>query len=180
MQEKGELAGYAFGKHGADILAPGAVAKIASKSAKSAQELTVVFENLKRAETTLVLETAAAGIGNSEKIRTTVQELNQLNKSNVTGFVGAKGRELKNPHFQPTKHNLTQINGRTFRGHALNQMQNRGITPSVVENAIKHGEATQANQATGVIIYYDKINKIKVVVNNLNEVVTVIPVKRGS
>ena len=63
---RGELAGYAFGKHGADILTPGAIAKIASKSAKAAQELTVVFKNLQRAEGTLVLETAA-GVGNTAR-----------------------------------------------------------------------------------------------------------------
>lgn len=64
---KGELAGYAFGKHGMDILAPGAMAKIASKSAKSARELAAVLKNLQRAEGTLVLETAV-GVGNTAKL----------------------------------------------------------------------------------------------------------------
>ncbi|MEM6807540.1 MAG: hypothetical protein AAF696_39445 [Bacteroidota bacterium] len=65
--KRGELAGYAFGKHGADIALPGAVAKIASKSAKSARELTAVLKNLQKAEGTLVLETAA-GVGNTVKV----------------------------------------------------------------------------------------------------------------
>lgn len=65
--ERGELAGYAFGKHGADIAIPGAIAKIASKSAKSARELAAVLKNLQKAERTLVLETAA-GVGNTAKV----------------------------------------------------------------------------------------------------------------
>jgi len=65
--KRGELAGYAFGKHGADIAAPGAVAKIASKSAKSARELAAVLKNLQKAEGTLILETAA-GVGNTAKV----------------------------------------------------------------------------------------------------------------
>ncbi len=64
--KRGELAGYAFGKHGADIAAPGAIAKIASKSAKSARDLAAVLKNLQKAERTLVLETAA-GVGNTAK-----------------------------------------------------------------------------------------------------------------
>ncbi|MEN9654288.1 MAG: hypothetical protein RL235_400 [Chlamydiota bacterium] len=65
--QKGELAGYAVGKHGADILVPGALAKVASKSAKSAQELVAVCKNLQIVQDTLVLETAA-GIGNTAKV----------------------------------------------------------------------------------------------------------------
>lgn len=65
--KRGELAGYAFGKYGADIAAPGAVAKIASKSEKSARELAAVLKNLQKAEGTLVLETAA-GVGNTAQV----------------------------------------------------------------------------------------------------------------
>lgn len=65
--QRGELAGYAVGKHGADILIPGALAKVASKSVKSAQELAAVCKNLQIAHETLILETAA-GIGDSAKI----------------------------------------------------------------------------------------------------------------
>ncbi len=64
--------GYAVGKHGADILIPGALAKVASKSVKSAQELAAVCKNLQIAQKTLVLETAA-GIGNSAKIAEVVR-----------------------------------------------------------------------------------------------------------
>ncbi len=71
-EKKGELAGYAVGKHGADILAPGALAKVASKSAKSAQELVAVCKNIQIAQDTLLLETAT-GIGNSAKIAEVIE-----------------------------------------------------------------------------------------------------------
>ncbi len=70
--QKGELAGYAVGKHGAEILLPGALAKVASKSMKSAQELVAVCKNLQIAQETLLLETAA-GIGNSVKITEVIE-----------------------------------------------------------------------------------------------------------
>lgn len=71
-EKRGELAGYAVGKHGADILVPGAIAKVASKSVKNAQELAAVCKNFQIAQETLVLETAA-GIGNTAKVAEVVR-----------------------------------------------------------------------------------------------------------
>ena len=45
---------------------------------------------------------------------------------------------------------------------SLDQMQNRGITPSVVENAIKTGNASPGNVA-GRTIFRDSSNNISVV-----------------
>ncbi len=59
---RGELAGYAVGKLGADLLTPGAIAKVVSKSVKSARELVTICKNIELAQETLILETAA-GIG---------------------------------------------------------------------------------------------------------------------
>jgi tetratricopeptide (TPR) repeat protein len=71
-EEKGELAGYALGKHGTDILTPTALAKIASKSVKSAQELAAIRKNLQIAQETLILETAAE-MGNAAKIAEVIE-----------------------------------------------------------------------------------------------------------
>lgn len=54
------------------ILVPGALAKVASKSVKSAQELATVCKKLQIAQETLVLETAA-GMKNSAKIAEVVE-----------------------------------------------------------------------------------------------------------
>jgi tetratricopeptide (TPR) repeat protein len=71
-EQRGELAGYAVGKHGADIFVPGALARVAAKSARSAQELAAVYKNLQIAQETLVLETAAE-IGSGAKIAEVVE-----------------------------------------------------------------------------------------------------------
>ena len=65
--KRGELAGYAFGKHGTDILAPGGIAKVAVKSAKGAKELATALKNVQNAEKMVVLETAAKA-GNTVKV----------------------------------------------------------------------------------------------------------------
>ena len=94
------------------------------------------------------------------------------------GFSGKKGWELKNPKFQPAKNSATNINGRLYRGHALDQMQNRGVPPSVVESTIQSGEIVNVNKNIGTVEYFDPVNKIKVVLNEREEVVTVIIVDR--
>jgi len=78
------------------------------------------------------------------------------------GFKGSKGFELKNHPSQPVRNAPTRIGDRDFSGHALDQMQNRGITPSVVENAVKTGNASPGNVA-GRIIFRDSTNNISVV-----------------
>ena len=66
------------------------------------------------------------------------------------------------------------VNGRQYSGHALDQMQNRGILPTVVENTIKNGENFPARP--GTIGYYDSSNNIRVIINSHNgQVITTIP-----
>ncbi|ACY13411.1 hypothetical protein Hoch_0795 [Haliangium ochraceum DSM 14365] len=92
-----------------------------------------------------------------------------------TGFSGRKGFELKNG--QPRRNNARVVNDRTYTGHALDQMQNRGIPLSVVENAIKHGTEFPG-KTPNTVGFYDTINQIRVITNSQNgAVVTVI---RGS
>ncbi len=55
-KDQGEHAGYVFGKYGADILIPGASAKILSKGVKGAKKLGKACKSLKTAEKTLALE----------------------------------------------------------------------------------------------------------------------------
>ena len=72
-EERGRLSGYAFGKHGADIAAPGALAKLASKSIKSAKDLAAVLKNFQKAEEALILETAAE-IGSAAKVEAIITQ----------------------------------------------------------------------------------------------------------
>lgn len=68
---------------------------------------------------------------------------------------------------------ITTINNRNYSGHALDQMQNRGITPSVVENTIKTG--TKYTTRPGTTGYYDSVNNLRVITNSeTGKVVTTI------
>ena len=94
-EKRGELAGYAVGKHGTDILLPGALVKVASKSIKAAEELAVVCKNIQFAQETLVLETAA-GIGSPSKIAEIIEvgkKTGQL--ANDLGYSGSELGALK-------------------------------------------------------------------------------------
>jgi hypothetical protein len=94
-------------------------------------------------------------------------------EAEATGFLGRAGNELKNAPYQKLRNEATQINGRNFSGHALDQMQNRGVTPSVVENTINTG--TQFPTRAGTIGFYDAANNVRIIVNSgTGQVVTVI------
>ncbi|WP_437983585.1 FG-GAP-like repeat-containing protein [Sorangium sp. So ce117] len=89
--------------------------------------------------------------------------------------VGRRGQQVTfpNPSAPKPRNAPTTLLGRDFSGHALDRMQERGFTPSVVQNAIEHGVATpQAGR--GTIIYRDPVNKFNVSVDATNgRVVTV-------
>ena len=86
-----ELIAYSFGKYGADILIPGASAKIASKSVNNLKNLFRVRNTLRLAERTLVLESMTT-LDSAPKIAKAV-ELNQ-NILNASSEAGLSAREL--------------------------------------------------------------------------------------
>ncbi|MBX9681577.1 MAG: SEC-C domain-containing protein [Gemmataceae bacterium] len=58
----------------------------------------------------------------------------------------------------------TTINGRPYAGHAIDQMQARGIPPSVVENTIQHGGPGRPQLPTrGTTSFYDPVNNVTVI-----------------
>jgi hypothetical protein len=63
------------------------------------------------------------------------------------------------------------VGGRSYSGHAFDQMQGRGITPSVVDDAINDG--VMFSGADGSSIFYSSANNISVVVNSDGRVITV-------
>ena len=70
----------------------------------------------------------------------------------------------KNPSYQLVRNTATNINGREFTGHALDRMQDRGILPSVVDNAIMHGNPSPGRGSTTK--YYDAINNVSTVISD--------------
>jgi len=89
--------------------------------------------------------------------------------------VGRQGAPLQNTPYQPVRNTPAQIGGQSYSGHALDQMQNRGIPPSVVENTIRTGQPFAGN-TTGTIGYYDAVNNVSVIQNaQTGNIITVRP-----
>jgi RHS repeat-associated protein len=81
-----------------------------------------------------------------------------------SGFKGSKGYELSNAPYQdvpgPPRNSRGEVSGVQYSGHAFDQMQNRGIMPSVVKNTLDTGTPTAGKN--GVIKYYDPVNNVSV------------------
>ncbi len=94
-EKRGELTGYAFGKYGADILIPGALAKAASKGLKGVEALGAIGKGLRTAEQTLLLESAAA-LGDTVKAAEALQTSQKtLNLGEMLGFSPREMGQLK-------------------------------------------------------------------------------------
>jgi RHS repeat-associated protein len=82
--------------------------------------------------------------------------------------VGRSGQPLK----VVSKNIPTMINGRKFTGHALDQMQSRGIiSPTAVIDAIENAARTRPGNRPGTIECYKE--NLKVIINKAGDVMTV-------
>jgi RHS repeat-associated protein len=92
--------------------------------------------------------------------------------------VGRRGNPIKvgtpdAPHNAPT-----EIGGRSYTGHAIDQMQGRGVPPSAVEEAIEHGTPSPGRDP-GTTVHTDSKNGVTVVTGDSDgRVITVITTKR--
>lgn len=87
---------------------------------------------------------------------------------------GSKANQFnqpKNPAYQPTRNTPTSIDGADYAGHALDRMQDRGLTPSVIQNTVDNGVATPSRG--GTTVFYDGTNNVSVVTNSEGKVITV-------
>jgi len=89
-----------------------------------------------------------------------------------TGEVGSRSNPLL-PHDEVNSlgNESTVINGRIYTGHALNEMQNGGIYPTVVENTIQYGVSVQSTDPTTIRLY-ESGNNITAVLNSGGDIVT--------
>lgn len=104
--------------------------------------------------------------------------LRQLDDTISAGTtVGRRGQSHRfpNPEGSPPRNVPGNVNGREYSGHAFDRMQERGVTPSVVENTIQNPtRRTPDPNAPGETIYYDSNNNITVVVDDASgRVITV-------
>ena len=101
-----------------------------------------------------------------------VAKLSAKTMKGGNGFLGHKGFELKNSSFQPVRNKPATIQGRTYSGHSLDQMQNRGFTSSVIEETIQRGSHS-IGKNPGTMAYYDSANDVTVILNTEGRVITV-------
>ena len=91
--------------------------------------------------------------------------------NSATSPVGRSGQPIK---IQSGTNEPTNIGGRDYSGHALDQMQGRGVPPLAVENTIQNGMPSP-DPIPGRIRYYDPVNNLTVVTESDGTVVTVHP-----
>ncbi len=88
--------------------------------------------------------------------------------------MGSKSNQFnqpKNPSYQPTRNTPGAVDGTDYAGHAFDRMQDRGLTPSVIQNTIENGVPTPSRG--GTTVFYDSINNVSVVTNSEGKVITV-------
>ena len=86
----------------------------------------------------------------------------QINRG--ISLAGSKRLPLHYAPYQTVRNRELKIMGRSYKGHALDRMQDRGIMPRSIENTIKTGKISRSSRP-GEVVYYDAVNKIKVITN---------------
>ena len=95
------------------------------------------------------------------------------NGQSATAPVGRGGSPMS---VTPGTNAPAAIGGVNYSGHALDQMQGRGVIPSAVKSTIENG--TIFSTGPGTTGYYEAAANLRVIVNSTNgRVVTVIPGK---
>jgi hypothetical protein len=103
-------------------------------------------------------------------LRCTDEDLALMLATDGGGPAGRRGAPI---HVQPGTNVATEINGVRYTGHAIDQMQGRGIPPSVVENTVRHGQRSAGYD--GATRVYDPTNDVTVILNPNGSVKTVYP-----
>jgi RHS repeat-associated protein len=130
---------------------------------------------------------AAAGLGRkAEEVteKTLAREAGALEGTAARGAGGGSvhpstpvGRVERGPMTvqTPGTNSPATIGGRDYTGHALDRMQQRGLVPSVVEDAITHGSPSPGRVA-GTTAYYSSSNNVTVITDTASgRVITTYP-----
>ena len=94
----------------------------------------------------------------------------------ASSFSGRSSTPLEPAGQSPPRNSPGQFNGTPYSGHAFDQMQNQGIPPSLVDQAIQSGIPTPSIRYPGTTNYYDPVNNVTVVRDaTTGNVITVTP-----
>ncbi len=93
------------------------------------------------------------------------------------GTTGPDAAGLQTPQhinapYQRVQNVPGSVGGREFSGHAFDQMRNRGLVPSVVENTIQTGQKLPGTTSR-TTVFFDPVNNVKVITNQAGRVITV-------
>lgn len=77
--------------------------------------------------------------------------------------VGRSGQKKVQKFLEKRK--PTEIYGRKYSAHAIERMQERGFTPTIIEHSIEYGIPHPFPEA-GKISLYESENKIEVIINS--------------
>ena len=89
------------------------------------------------------------------------KKLSSIERKGIS-LAGSRRAPLDYAPFQTVRNEVTVINNRTYVGHALDRMQDRGFMPSVIENAIETGKLSPTT-FPGRVEYYDPVNNLRVI-----------------
>ncbi|WP_146089786.1 hypothetical protein [Rhodoblastus sphagnicola] len=93
----------------------------------------------------------------------------------ASSFGGSSRLQLQSPAGVPPRNTPATIDGIPYSGHALDQMQNRDLIPSLTGQAIRQGLQGAGNKRDAGV-FYDPENNVSVIRNKLTgNVITVIP-----
>ena len=138
---RGELAGYALGKYGSDIIIPGALAKAVSRGIKGARELNGLYSGLQAVEQNFLQE--SVGVANSVKIGEIVQVGQNWNPVHGPGPIGLRhARSFRGASYIetiiPEKVILYRVYGENAKmlGHYWTRTPPFGILQSKLDSAL--------------------------------------------
>ena len=154
------------GQHLADfIVTVGLDILLAILAKKAAGKAKNYGDDLNRVDEVSAHSDNVGSLDNADNVNAgQVNNVDNINQDNFDVYpstpVGRRGNHIQVP---PPANIRRTIGGREFSGHALDRMQEQGILPSAVENAIQNGEKSPArNDAER---FYDKTNNITVIVD---------------
>jgi len=114
----------------------------------------------------LVAAPFTAGV--SEEAALEVDEAMAVEEVAASTPVGRLGASMD---VAPGINSPAEIDGIQYSGHALDQMQGRGLTPSIVQDALENGEISAGRD--GTTIY--RSGQVKAIVNSSGKVITAYP-----
>jgi len=109
-----------------------------------------------------LLSGAGKGLGRGAQVGTEVSARTPVGRRG--------GGKLSLPNIT-TRNSSGIVNGRKYTGHAFDRMQQRGLGPLVVENAIQTG-IRSPGKYPGTTRIWDAINDVVVVINASGDVIT--------